>query len=405
MPNIDWSKKLLDVNSAFSPSTPISEKDLFIGRIELIQSLIDAIVEPGQHAVLYGLRGVGKTSLANVIHQWLGDKVLFTQRVNCNRQDTFRSLWTKMFDSIKYGVKHPTAGFLAKPEVKLRTLAETLPKDQSDLNPSVVAKVLVSMNAFMLLIFDEFDTVTDADSRAAFADLLKELSDSAAYPTVLIVGIGKTVTDLVGNHPSVERCMKQIQMSPMSEDELEGIIDKGLTLLEMSIPAKLKSRVVSLSMGFPHYTHLLAKSATKNAIQRQSLSVADQDLELAISGAIRDANHTIKELFRKAVMSSKKNTQFKRVLFACAAAQRDLENPFKTADVVDVYSRLFGDGVRIRDQAFTYHIGKFCSEERGPILEKIGRGKVIGYRFISPLVMAYVRLVMTQEEGDLFVQL
>lgn len=51
----------------FTPRTPISDRELFAGRWTEINQLVDAVNETGLHVVLYGERGVGKTSLANVI--------------------------------------------------------------------------------------------------------------------------------------------------------------------------------------------------------------------------------------------------------------------------------------------------------------------------------------------------
>lgn len=54
---------------AFSPSAPIASKALFAGRHEQMSELINIAYESGQHAVIYGERGVGKTSLARVMKE------------------------------------------------------------------------------------------------------------------------------------------------------------------------------------------------------------------------------------------------------------------------------------------------------------------------------------------------
>lgn len=62
MPNfVDLS---MQAGQVFTPGSPVNERDLFSGRIEQIQSVLDAVTQRGYHAVLYGERGVGKTSLA-----------------------------------------------------------------------------------------------------------------------------------------------------------------------------------------------------------------------------------------------------------------------------------------------------------------------------------------------------
>lgn len=63
----DWDALRADITEAFSPGDPVQEKDLFSGRTSQIKSLMDAVSQRGRHAIVYGERGVGKTSLVNIL--------------------------------------------------------------------------------------------------------------------------------------------------------------------------------------------------------------------------------------------------------------------------------------------------------------------------------------------------
>ena len=52
------------INGAFTPGAPIDSRDLFAGRTRQIDKAINTIFQRGQHAIIFGERGVGKTSLA-----------------------------------------------------------------------------------------------------------------------------------------------------------------------------------------------------------------------------------------------------------------------------------------------------------------------------------------------------
>jgi len=54
-------------SKVFQPRTPITTKDLFAGRWTELTKISDAVHQPGLHVVVHGERGVGKTSLANVV--------------------------------------------------------------------------------------------------------------------------------------------------------------------------------------------------------------------------------------------------------------------------------------------------------------------------------------------------
>src|SRR5882724_316976 len=98
----DWYYLELDVVELFTPSVPIDENDLFAGRSAQISQLVEAVLQKGQHAILYGERGVGKTSLAKTFSARLirPTKSLSSVIVNCDPSDDFHSLWRKVYGDL-----------------------------------------------------------------------------------------------------------------------------------------------------------------------------------------------------------------------------------------------------------------------------------------------------------------
>ena len=64
--------KGIDAGRVFTPTTPVDERALFAGRSEQLRTVIDVVRQKGQHEIDYGERGVGKTSLMNVLAGFLG---------------------------------------------------------------------------------------------------------------------------------------------------------------------------------------------------------------------------------------------------------------------------------------------------------------------------------------------
>jgi len=78
------------VGEAFSPFHPIQVRDFFAGRVEQIGRIEQALRAGGQHVILYGDRGVGKTSLSNIV-PFLTRKRCFTHR--CSSDDGYERIF------------------------------------------------------------------------------------------------------------------------------------------------------------------------------------------------------------------------------------------------------------------------------------------------------------------------
>lgn len=81
------------VRHIFTPYQPIKNTELFFGRAKEVQNIIQQLNTPGQHSVLFGERGVGKSSLANVACNTL--KILTNDKLivkRCDSSDTFATI-------------------------------------------------------------------------------------------------------------------------------------------------------------------------------------------------------------------------------------------------------------------------------------------------------------------------
>ena len=92
------------VRNVFTPHMPVRSMELFLGRQREVQKIVEHINTPGQHVLLYGDRGVGKSSLANVTTDLIISKMLkgklFTKR--CDSSDTFESIVHEPLRSVGY---------------------------------------------------------------------------------------------------------------------------------------------------------------------------------------------------------------------------------------------------------------------------------------------------------------
>lgn len=381
-------QKLIILRQVFSPVSPILEKDFFFGRINQLEKIADAINEPGQHAILYGERGVGKTSLANIMSNSYTN--LYPVKITCDRQDTFKSLWERAFESIQFSKTTTGLGFKSEQVTEITNLKNQI-SGISNLRPNQLVNIINSFGNFkVLFLFDEFDNIINEKTKASFADLIKSLSDNNKNSTVVLVGIADSIEDLIGNHQSLERCLKQVKMPRMKPEECEQIITNGLSKLNLSIEKKIIDKVVEFSSGFPHYVHLLCKYGAKELIENGKDVFSDAYLTIAIREGIENTSEQLRISYRKAILTSNSSNKWRDLIFACANCELDEFNAFTISQVVSSYNNITKG--KATNNALNYNLNKLTTEDRGSVLLKLGKGMSTRYCFKNPMMRAFVKL-------------
>ena len=381
----------LQLGNAFTPAAPIRDTALFSGRIDLLIRIADAVNQPGMHCILFGERGVGKTSLANIAWQVLTeltDPPIAVAQINCDTTDTYDSLMHKLMGRIVTELEKPRMGFSDEVERRNASLVNFLPEHPS---PDDVLTLLQHFPANRLLILDEFDRITaENDTIALVADTIKALSDYAVPATFLLVGAADDVGSLIGEHPSIERCLTQVRMPSMTPDELAGIVNNGLKSVNMGMGESAAWYIPAVSQGYPHYTHLLALYAARRSLKEGRDVIRESDINAAIDDALAMTEGSIQDRYSKAVYSPSPAALYAPVLLACALAPTDDLGYFNAQAVRSPLSDIMNREYNI--PAFARHLDAFCRESRGPALIKMGQTRRYQYRFAVPLMRPFVLL-------------
>ena len=144
---------------AFTPASPVTIRDIFQGRTEQTRQILDAVAGTGQHVVLYGERGVGKTSLANILSVML-DSDYIVARANCDSGDSFSQVWEKLFHRIHLSSTNRGVGFLPDGTTKRIPVLGSVQNG----NPATVAEIRNAIESLSTIkpcvfVIDEFDRI------------------------------------------------------------------------------------------------------------------------------------------------------------------------------------------------------------------------------------------------------
>jgi energy-coupling factor transporter ATP-binding protein EcfA2 len=360
-------QRIARVAQAFTPGAPIDDFALFAGRWTQVQDVISAVVQKGQHVALYGERGVGKTSLANVLSDIFkaDDLPQFTSvKVNCSTDDTFASLWKNIFRELGGAIDH------------------------SLLSPEDVRYHLAGLDPPALIVVDELDRLEDDDSLTLLSDAVKTLSDHTVPSTLVLVGVAQSIGDLIGEHESIARALVKVAVPRMTREELREILDKGSEPAGVTFTDPAAEQIVALSRGLPHFTHLLALHAGQRVVADDRTNVEIDDVIRAVPGAVE--RHVVEGDYMRATHSPHSDNLYPQVLLACALAPQDQFGFFTAGairDPLEIIARR-----RLDIPAFARHLNHFLQPDRGSVLYRTGSPRRYLYRFRDPLLQTYVIL-------------
>ena len=329
-----------------------------------------AVAQPGRHVVLYGERGVGKTSLANILSELLvasGEGAReYAVRVNCTVDDKFRDIWKRVLRALKME---------APEEWKYGTFS-----------PDDIRMTLAEVDPPMVVVLDEYDRLEDDDALSLMADTVKSLSDHLVATKVILVGVSDSIEELVGEHESIRRAIEEVQMPRMQPREIIELVHKGFESQEMTIAADALARIVKLSEGLPTYAHSLSLKAGTRAIQDDLWQVELDHIEKSTQDLVQE-RHSSTAAYFQAIQSPRPENLFPHVLAACALAEKDELGYFTANAVKEPMSRIMGKPYDI--PAFSRHLSEFMRPERGQALQRKGEPRKYRYRFRDPLMQPF----------------
>jgi Cdc6-like AAA superfamily ATPase len=392
MADEEQRERLDHVDTVFRPSAPVDREDLFSGRAEQLSAVQEAIGAVGQHAVIFGERGVGKTSLAATCVDIARRRKRIALRVNCDQSDNFASLWGKVIDEFPVVTASAHADQQDSLIIAADRTTDVLTWQNGDIGtgPNQVRVGLRHLTAIapVVIFFDEFDQICDDGAISLLSNTIKLLSDQIEDVTLVPVGVSDSVEDLITGHVSIQRNLAQVRMPRMDRDEIEGILNNGLAKLRMDADDQARRFVRVTPRGMPQYAHMLAKEGARKAIMAGETTITFAHIISGMQSGLRKLDHSLSSAFDRATYTAQRSN-YKDVLYACACTIPGSDGYFSPASVRAPYSAIVGK----RQTVSNYNPQlKALSEGRGEILECKGPERSRRYRFSDPLMETYALL-------------
>ncbi len=388
---------LATLRSIFRPAAPTYDANLFRGRQREIAKVLDATTQDGRHAIVYGERGVGKTSLSYIVKEiFEGAGTALAVRLQCSQGDDFSSVWRSFAQEVRSSHRKLDPAAQRSTERAVHRIEAAFEfTDTSGVTPQAVVAALREIAATLplMVIIDEFDRLQGGERTVPFSDLIKQLSDGLVPATLVLVGVADDITQLLEGHQSLSRNLLQVAMPRMSVGELADIVIGGysafseLTGQTLSCDRDTANAIARISDGFPYYTHLLAGAAGALAIQTNAHEVTRKTVLAALVHAMDDTDHVIRATYTAAT-TGRSDAKLVPSLLACALAGADDLGLFSSTDVARALSAVVG--APRNPGHVNGHLRRFASEGIEILEERRLGERRIRYRFRDPMMKPFV---------------
>lgn len=303
--------KNVNLYATFFPGQQIEDPKWFAGRKFDIEKALKSLCSPGASIVVFGERGVGKSSFvemvkliaagnSHLLYKHNFQKLFPPDRfkfkiisVECDAESNtsakvlqrlitsplgIKSIISSRIDRIESTIKDKYTLDLLKifamgTESESKVISTEF-KEESifELFTNLVltiSKNVLNPNEGLLIVIDEFDLVQDSSKMAS---LIKTLSKNNVK--FLISGIAESYEQLLKGHSSIARQLVygRINITPMSDEEITDVF----TIVEENSKRQIRfdksftDEVANKSNGYPYFVQLFGQLALDNYIATKS---------------------------------------------------------------------------------------------------------------------------------------
>ena len=220
----------------YTPGIPIDDPRLFSGREELLADLSVDLAVTGVHFVLYGERGIGKTSLWQVL---LKDRRY--KGHSASKADDFVSIFLRVLEDLgeqftESDRRRLTGASASVGADKVASIgvnegvesSETpVARRKLDLN-LVLDRVARRANDIDAIVIDEFQNISAAVVQTQIIEVVKGFSDRKLAVKIIFVGVADSDDELLSSPEYAQykdRHFRARFVSRMTDAEIRDILD------------------------------------------------------------------------------------------------------------------------------------------------------------------------------------
>lgn len=286
----------MKLRSAFTPSQPVVNARMFAGRGEILQTMIGSLEDQKLHLVVYGQRGIGKTSLMHMLANAAREARYIVHYSSCGASSNFQETFRAAAQDIPL-LYHGGYGPTAEEAEAGSTFADLLP--EGDFSPRQFGELCARLTGTrVLIILDEFDRSDSKEFRRELAELMKTLSDRTVRVQVIVAGVAGDLAELVEHIPSIRRNILAVRVPQFTEAEILEFVAAGEAAIGLTFEKGARDLICRTACGSPYFVSLICHHAGLEALDAGRSSVQTIDVTRAVAHVLGDLRDRIGKTHR-----------------------------------------------------------------------------------------------------------
>lgn len=392
------------------PSRPVNSIELLKGRADKLRDVATCLSTNSGIPLIFGNRGVGKTSLAKTAAIQYISSAQDPIYVACGPDATvlvlLREVAIKLSRLVPGKKVVKVDGELSLSPALRFSYGEAQGQAPTfdDINGAI--RVLEDFERViphpekLVVILDELESLQSKE-HANLAFFAKQVGDQELKVRYIFCGIAENVHQLIGGHNSSPRYIRNVELGPLKPQDLIDIVKGAADKLQVTVPRDILIRIAIIGSGYPHFAHLVGLELFTTWLEQDHGDINTDTFRNAITRAVGGSIEELRESYDTATQRG--TDDYKCVVWTMADMDAvdvrldDLENHYKNA------ARTKGRG-NWPEADVGLVVGRLRTSEYGTILtltpKKYG-GEEKRYRFqrfTHSLMRGYVRL-RAEEEG------
>lgn len=310
----------------FSPGAPIDTIEHLKGREKQLGQINRCLTSIGRQLFIYGERGVGKTSLARTAAFQAPGYNFEPVYIGCDRQGTFYQLAAALIDELAGRMDQTQQRTTSS---KTTLLIKVLGYERGESSLRIYPK-FESLSQFVqalkalcemapkppIVVIDELERLEGAHDRSLLADFIRRVSDDKINVSLIVCGIAKSLTELIGDHPSSERSFSPIELKALRHDNLWEIVSSAAEAFKVDVPDGLVQRIGVISDGFPYYAHLIGEQLFWVMYEERQIvhHCTASHFQSAVNRAVAEALFTLRDKYDRATLKYRNTADYKHTM-------------------------------------------------------------------------------------------